>query len=94
MSTFLVATDFSEHADRALAHACALAKVLGARIELFSSAYIPPYLVAAVATEDPQIDPKAAQASTLACASPPRQWPMNAVAARNNPAESPPCVAS
>lgn len=50
MSTFLVATDFSEHADRALAHACALAKLLSARVELFSSAYIPPYLVAAVAT--------------------------------------------
>ena len=50
MRTFLVATDFSEHADRALAHACALARILSARIELFSSAYIPPYLVAAVAT--------------------------------------------
>ncbi len=50
MSTLLVATDFSKHADRALEHACALAKILGANVELFTSAYIPPFLIAAVAT--------------------------------------------
>jgi nucleotide-binding universal stress UspA family protein len=47
---FLVATDFSKHADRALAHACALAKLFGADLELFTSAYIPPHLLAAMAT--------------------------------------------
>jgi nucleotide-binding universal stress UspA family protein len=47
---FLVATDFSKHADRALAHACALAKIFGASIELFTSAYIPPNVLAAMAT--------------------------------------------
>ena len=50
MKTFLVATDFSKHADRALAHACALAKLFGADLELFSSAYIAPHLIAAMAT--------------------------------------------
>jgi nucleotide-binding universal stress UspA family protein len=47
---FLVATDFSPHADRALAHAVALAKLFGAELELFTSAYIPPHLLAAMAT--------------------------------------------
>lgn len=50
MSTFLVATDFSKHADRALDHACALASVLGAGVEIFTSAYVPPYLLGAIAT--------------------------------------------
>ncbi len=50
MKKFLVATDFSPHADRALAHACALAKLFGANLELFTSAYIPPHLLAAKAT--------------------------------------------
>ncbi len=50
MKKFLVATDFSKHAERALAHACALAKLFGAELELFTSAYIPPHLLAAMAT--------------------------------------------
>ncbi|MEX2204659.1 MAG: universal stress protein [Myxococcota bacterium] len=50
MKKFLVATDFSPHADRALAHACALAKLFDAELELFTSAYIPPHLLAAMAT--------------------------------------------
>ena len=50
MKKFLVATDFSPHAERALAHACALAKLFGAELELFTSAYIPPHLLAAMAT--------------------------------------------
>ncbi len=49
MKKFLVATDFSKHADQALAHACALAKLFGADIELFTSAYIPPNVLAAMA---------------------------------------------
>jgi hypothetical protein len=35
-------------------------------------------MVAAVAMEEPQIAPKPAQAATVACASPPRTWPMKA----------------
>ena len=50
MKKFLVATDFSPHAERALAHGCALAKLFGANLELFTSAYIPPHLLAAMAT--------------------------------------------
>ena len=50
MTKYLVATDFSPHAERALEHACALASLFGAEIELFSSAYIPPHLLAAMAT--------------------------------------------
>ncbi len=50
MPQYLVATDFSPHAERALAHACALAELFGAELELFTSAYIPPHLLAAMAT--------------------------------------------
>ncbi len=49
MSTYLVATDFSPHSERALEHALALAKLFRARIELFTSAYIPPQTLAAMA---------------------------------------------
>jgi nucleotide-binding universal stress UspA family protein len=45
----LVATDFSPHADRALAHALELAKLFGAELELFTSAYVPPQALAALA---------------------------------------------
>jgi nucleotide-binding universal stress UspA family protein len=44
----LVATDFSPHADRALAHALELGKLFGAEIELFTSAYVPPQALAAM----------------------------------------------
>jgi len=44
----LVATDFSPHADRALAHALELAKLFGAELELFTSAYVPPQALAAM----------------------------------------------
>jgi nucleotide-binding universal stress UspA family protein len=44
----LVATDFSAHADRALAHALELAKLFSAELELFSSAYVPAPALAAV----------------------------------------------
>jgi nucleotide-binding universal stress UspA family protein len=48
MKRILVATDFSPHADRALAHALELAKLFSAELELFSSAYIPASALAAV----------------------------------------------
>jgi nucleotide-binding universal stress UspA family protein len=48
MKRILVATDFSPHADRALAHALELAKSFSAELELFSSAYIPPSALAAI----------------------------------------------
>jgi len=44
----LVATDFSPHADRALGHALELAKLFGAGLEVFTSAYIPPQALAAL----------------------------------------------
>jgi len=44
----LVATDFSPHADRALGHALELAKLFGAALELFSSAYVPPHALASL----------------------------------------------
>jgi len=46
----LVATDFSTHADRALEHALALARLFESTVELFTSAYIPPQALAAMAT--------------------------------------------
>lgn len=49
MKRILLATDFSPHADRALAHALELAKLFGADLELFSSAYVPPQALAAMA---------------------------------------------
>ena len=48
MKKILVATDFSPHADRALAHALELAKLFSAGLELFSSGYIPAPALAAV----------------------------------------------
>jgi hypothetical protein len=50
-------------------------------------------MVAAVATEEPQIAPKAAQASTAAIARPPRKRDMTALANSNSDLEMPPCVA-
>jgi hypothetical protein len=38
-------------------------------------------MVAAVATEEPQIEPNAAQATIAACATPPFLWPISVVAA-------------
>ncbi len=40
--------------------------------------------VAAVATEEPEIAAKPAQAAMVAMPSPPRKWPTNELAARNN----------
>jgi nucleotide-binding universal stress UspA family protein len=48
VNRILVATDFSPHADRALAHALELAKLFGAELELFTSAYMPPQALAAM----------------------------------------------
>jgi nucleotide-binding universal stress UspA family protein len=48
MKKILVATDFSSHAERALAHALELAKLFSAELELFSSAYVSPATLAAV----------------------------------------------
>lgn len=50
MMKILVATDFSPHAERALEHGIALARLFGGTVELFSSAYIPPTALAAMAT--------------------------------------------
>jgi nucleotide-binding universal stress UspA family protein len=50
MQKVLVATDFSPHAESAQRHAIALAKLFGASVELFTSAYIPPQALAAMAT--------------------------------------------
>ncbi len=50
--------------------------------------------VAVVATDDPQIAPKAVQAAITAIASPPRTWPMKAAAARNSALDRPDCSAS
>ncbi|MGH2900340.1 MAG: universal stress protein, partial [Solirubrobacteraceae bacterium] len=49
MKKTLVATDFSPHAERALEHALSLTKLFGGSLELFSSAYIPPAALAAMA---------------------------------------------
>jgi len=45
----LVATDFSSHATRALEHALELAKLFGAELEIFTSAWIAPQALASVA---------------------------------------------
>jgi hypothetical protein len=50
--------------------------------------------VAAVASEEPQIAPKPAQAPTAAIATPPRQWPMKALTKRNSARDRPPWVAN
>ena len=50
-------------------------------------------MVAVVATEDPEIDPKAAQASIPAMAMPPRKRPSNALAKSNSAFDRPPCMA-
>ncbi len=51
-------------------------------------------MVAAVASDEPQIAPKPAQALTAAIAMPPRQWPMKALPARNSALDKPPWVAN
>jgi hypothetical protein len=45
--------------------------------------------MAAVASDDPLIVPKAAQPPIAAIASPPRKWPMKAAAARNSAVVTP-----
>ena len=50
-------------------------------------------MVAAVATEEPQMAPNAAQASTPAMARPPRKRPITAAANSNNALLMPPWVA-
>ena len=50
-------------------------------------------MVAAVATDEPQMAPKAALASTEAIARPPRKRPITAAAKSNRAFEMPPCVA-
>ena len=46
-------------------------------------------MVAAVAIEEPQIEPNPAQATMVDIASPPFQWPMKAYAARNSSLDMP-----
>ncbi|MBW2279402.1 MAG: universal stress protein [Deltaproteobacteria bacterium] len=48
MKQILVATDFSAHAERALEYALALAKLFDAKLELMTSAWVPP-----IVTSDP-----------------------------------------
>jgi len=50
--------------------------------------------VAAVATEEPQMAPNAAEAITAAIASPPRKRDITACAKANSALEMPPCVAN
>ena len=50
-------------------------------------------MVAAVATDEPQMAPNAALASTAAIASPPLKRDMTALAKPNKAFEMPPCVA-
>ena len=50
-------------------------------------------MVAAVATDEPQMAPKAALASTAAIAKPPLKRPITAAANSNSAREMPPCVA-
>ncbi|MNC92824.1 hypothetical protein D3C83_93300 [compost metagenome] len=50
--------------------------------------------MAHVATDEPHTVPNAAQASTEAIATPPRTWPISALANANSARESPPCVAN
>jgi nucleotide-binding universal stress UspA family protein len=49
MRKVLIATDFSSHADRALVHALELVKLTGGEVEVFTSAYLPPQALAAMA---------------------------------------------
>ena len=51
-------------------------------------------MVAVVATDEPLMEPKAAQASTPAIAMPPRNRPSSMLAKSNSPLDSPPSVAS
>jgi hypothetical protein len=51
-------------------------------------------MVAAVATDEPQIAPKAALAATEPIASPPRKRPISAAANSNSAREMPPWVAN
>ena len=50
-------------------------------------------MVAAVASDDPQIAPKPAQAPTADMATPPLRWPSHASAALNSDWDMPPSVA-
>ena len=59
----------------------------------FISGKATPVMVAAVATEDPQIAPNAPQASTAPMAKPPLKRPMTAAANWNNALLMPPWVA-
>ena len=59
----------------------------------FISGSATPVMVAAVATEEPQIAPNAAEASTEAIASPPLKRPITAAANWNSARLMPPCVA-
>jgi hypothetical protein len=51
-------------------------------------------MVAAVASEEPQIAPKPAQAPTAAMATPPLRWPSQVSAALNSACDMPPRVAN
>jgi hypothetical protein len=51
-------------------------------------------MVAAVASEEPQIAPKPAQAPTAAIATPPFLWPIQVSAALNSAWDMPPRVAN
>ena len=50
-------------------------------------------MVEAVASDDPEIEPNIAQPATAAMASPPRRWPIQALAAEKIDAEIPEFVA-
>ena len=51
-------------------------------------------MVAAVASDEPQIAPKPAQAPIAAIATPPRRCPRKALTKRNRLRLKPPCVAN
>jgi hypothetical protein len=51
-------------------------------------------MVAAVASEEPQIAPNPPQAPTAAMATPPLRWPSHDSAASNSALDSPPWVAN
>jgi hypothetical protein len=51
-------------------------------------------MVAAVASDEPQIEPKPAQAPMAAMPTPPRRWPRKASAALNSALDMPPSVAN
>ncbi|MNL58616.1 hypothetical protein D3C87_1822650 [compost metagenome] len=51
-------------------------------------------MVAAVASDEPQMAPKPAQAPTAAMATPPLRWPIQASAALNSACDKPPSAAN